>query len=60
MKFAYADPPYIGCCALYDHYHPDGWLGYQPGDQIVDLYPGTGSMSHAQATLIFEDGKFPW
>lgn len=21
MKFAYADPPYLGCCALYDHYH---------------------------------------
>lgn len=24
MKFAYADPPYLGCCKLYDHYHPDG------------------------------------
>lgn len=24
MKFAYADPPYLGCCCLYDHYHPDG------------------------------------
>jgi len=24
MKFAYADPPYLGCCGLYDHYHPDG------------------------------------
>lgn len=23
MKFAYADPPYLGCCRLYDHYHPD-------------------------------------
>lgn len=23
MKFAYADPPYLGCCALYDHYHGD-------------------------------------
>lgn len=23
MKFAYADPPYLGCCSLYDHYHPD-------------------------------------
>lgn len=21
---AYADPPYLGCCALYDHHHPDG------------------------------------
>jgi hypothetical protein len=24
MKFAYADPPYLGCCKLYDHHHPDG------------------------------------
>lgn len=24
MKVAYADPPYFGCCKLYNHYHPDG------------------------------------
>lgn len=24
MRFAYADPPYLGCCKLYDHYHGDG------------------------------------
>src|SRR5690349_19380075 len=24
MKFAYADPPYLGQCGRYDHYHPDG------------------------------------
>lgn len=24
MKIAYSDPPYLGCCAKYDHYHPDG------------------------------------
>lgn len=24
MIFAYADPPYLGCCGLFDHYHPDG------------------------------------
>lgn len=23
MKFAYADPPYLGCCKLYDHFHGD-------------------------------------
>lgn len=23
MRLAYADPPYLGCCGLYDHYHPD-------------------------------------
>lgn len=24
MKVGYADPPYLGCCALYGHHHPDG------------------------------------
>ena len=24
MRFAYADPPYLGQCRQYDHYHPDG------------------------------------
>lgn len=24
MRFAYADPPYFGCCRLYQHHHPDG------------------------------------
>ena len=23
MRFAYADPPYLGCCKLYDHEHGD-------------------------------------
>lgn len=25
MRFAYADPPYLGCCGLYDHRHEDPW-----------------------------------
>ncbi len=24
MRLAYADPPYLGCCGLYGHHHPDG------------------------------------
>lgn len=24
LRFAYADPPYLGCCKLYDHDHPEG------------------------------------
>ena len=24
MRFAYGDPPYLGCCAMYEHFHPDG------------------------------------
>lgn len=23
MRFAYADPPYLGCCGLYEHFHGD-------------------------------------
>lgn len=26
MRFAYADPPYLGCCRLYDHFHGDDGL----------------------------------
>lgn len=26
MKIAYADPPYLGCCKLYDHFHGDDGL----------------------------------
>lgn len=24
LRMAYADPPYLGCCGLYDHHHPEG------------------------------------
>lgn len=24
LSLAYADPPYLGCCGLYDHHHPRG------------------------------------
>jgi hypothetical protein len=24
LRLAYADPPYLGCCGLYDHFHGDG------------------------------------
>lgn len=26
MKLAYADPPYLGCCKLYNHFHGDDGL----------------------------------
>ena len=26
MRFSYADPPYLGCCRLYDHFHGDDGL----------------------------------
>lgn len=31
MRFAFADPPYLGCCRLYEHYHGDG---SQPWDGL--------------------------
>jgi hypothetical protein len=36
MRFAYADPPYLGCCGLYGHYHPDG-LCWDNADTHGDL-----------------------
>lgn len=24
-RYAYADPPYLGCCKLYDHHHEEPW-----------------------------------
>jgi hypothetical protein len=32
MRLAYADPPYLGCCKLYDHEHNDG--GSMPWDGL--------------------------
>src|SRR5581483_8721042 len=38
MRFAYADPPYLGCCGLYDHHHPDGrcWDHLSTHDALID------------------------
>lgn len=83
MNFAYADPPYLGCCRLYGHHHPEGarpfdgrcwddpethralfdWLAFnfdgwvlallnvRHGDSLVDVFPGTGSMTLAHEML---------
>ena len=39
MRFAYADPPYLGCCRLYGHYHeaPYGcWDDPETHRQLID------------------------
>lgn len=38
MRFAYADPPYLGCCGLYDHFHPDGkcWDHLDTHEALID------------------------
>lgn len=38
MRLAIADPPYM--------------LGYQPGDEVDDLFPGSGAVSAAMAVLL--------
>jgi hypothetical protein len=51
MKFAYADPPYLGCCRLYEHHHPDGLCWDDPAthrkliDRLVVDYPDGWALS---------------
>ncbi len=37
MKVAYADPPYLGCCAMYQHEHGDGgcWNDVETHQQLI-------------------------
>lgn len=46
MRFAYADPPYLGCCRLYDHEH--GWRvdGRAWDGQCWDNIATHGSLIH--------------
>lgn len=51
MRFAYADPPYLGCCRLYDHHHPDGLCWDDSAthrkliDRLVVEYPDGWALS---------------
>jgi hypothetical protein len=39
MRFAYADPPYLGCCRLYDHHHEapyDCWDDPETHRHLID------------------------
>lgn len=38
MKFAYADPPYLGQCSRYSHHHPDGlcWDDIETHRVLID------------------------
>ena len=57
MKFAYADPPYLGCCKLYDHYHPDGrcWDDIETHGRLIerlcDEYPDGWALSLTSTSL---------
>jgi hypothetical protein len=59
MRFAYADPPYLGCCALYQHYHPDGrcWNDAETHRLLIDRlcaeYPDGWALScHTPSLLV--------
>jgi hypothetical protein len=52
MTFAYADPPYLGCCRLYDHDHGDDYLCWDDIDthnllidRLVNDYPDGWALS---------------
>jgi hypothetical protein len=46
VRFAYADPPYLGMCKRYDHNHPDGRCWDEPEthrlliERLSDEYDG--------------------
>lgn len=52
MRFAYADPPYLDCCRLYDHFHGDDgrcWDDLETHkllvDRLQDEFPDGWAMS---------------
>ena len=57
MKLAYADPPYLGCCGLYDHHHPDGlcWDDLATHEALIgrltDDYPDGWALSATSGSL---------
>lgn len=57
MRFAYADPPYYGCCRLYDHHHPDGrcWDDLSTHmalvERLVDEFPDGWALSCTSGSL---------
>jgi hypothetical protein len=57
MRFAYADPPYLGKCARYGHHHPDGlcWDDLATHRALVDRlggeYPDGWALSGNSTTL---------
>lgn len=58
MRFAYADPPYLGCCRLYQHHHGDDGLCWDELDthklligRLCDDYPDGWAMSASSPSL---------
>lgn len=57
MTVAYADPPYLGCCKLYDHHHPDGRCWDEPEThyrlvaRLSDEFPDGWALSLSSPSL---------
>lgn len=57
MRFAHADPPYLGCCKRYDHYHPDGFCWDNPAThhqlvlRLLAEYPDGWALSCSTPSL---------
>lgn len=58
MRFAYADPPYLDCCRLYDHFHGDDGLCWddltthkQLIERLTDDFPDGWAMSLSSTSL---------
>lgn len=58
MRFAYADPPYLGCCSLYDHFHGDDGCCWDDPDthrqlisRLVSDYPDGWALSGTSGSL---------
>lgn len=58
MRFAYADPPYLDCCGLYDHHHGDDGLCWDDltthkllVERLVDGFPDGWAMSLSSTSL---------
>lgn len=57
MRFAYADPPYFGCCARYDHAHFGGGCWDEPEthrdliERLCDEFPQGWALSLSSPSL---------
>jgi hypothetical protein len=58
MKLAYADPPYLGCCKLYDHFHGEEARCWDDPDthrlllaRLVRDYPDGWALSASTPSL---------
>jgi hypothetical protein len=56
IRVAYADPPYLGCCALYKHHHTDGCWNYPEThkrliDQLSKDFPDGWALSASSTSL---------